>query len=233
MNRALAAARLHLIGWQSLAIPWSVMFSALLVNFLIFGLLRAQGVDENEAGFTGGLLSYYITVALVFVAAVNRHLSFAVGFSVTRRAYLLGTALFALGLVLGSSVLLYLLRLVEVASDGWWMQLDFFRIGGWHTGDPVTMILGYAAPMLALSAIAALYGAVFARWGTIGTYAALIVTLLVAGIFVVGVTYAGVWSAIGDWFAGQPMAALLAGYPWIIAAVFGGGSYLVLRRVNA
>ncbi len=209
------------------------MFSALAVNLLIFGLLRARGIGSDEAAFTGGLLSLYITVGLVFVSAMNRQLAFALDFSLTRWAYLLGTALFAVGLSLASALALYLMRLVENATGGFWMDLQFFAIGGWDTGDPVTQILGYAAPMLAVSGIGALFGAVYARWGTIGSYAALILLALGIGLFVVGATYAEAWTSIGDWFTGQPMAALLAGYPLVIALVCGAGAYAVCRRVKA
>ncbi len=233
MNRIMVAARLHLIGWQPVTIPYAVMLSALLVNLLIFGLLRGSGVGEDEAGFTGGLLSLYITVALVFVTAVNGQLTFALGFSLTRRTYLAGTAVFATGLALASGVLLYLCRLVEVATDGWFLQLDFFQIGGWSTGDPFTQVIGYAAPMLALSATGALLGAVHARWGSVGVWSALILSALAAGLFVAAVTVAKAWGSVGQWFVDQPMAALLAGYPLIITVVFGAAVYLVLRRVNA
>ena len=233
LARVRDAARLHLIGWQSIVIPYSVMFSALVVNLLIFGLLRARGIGPDEAGFTGGLFSLYITVALVFVSAMNRQMAFALDFSLTRRAYLLGTALFAVGLSLASALALYLMRLLESATGGFWMDLGFFAVGGWDTGDPVTQVLGYAAPMLAVSGIGALFGAVYARWGTIGTYAALILLAFAIGLFVVGVTYAEAWESIGDWFVDQPMAALLAGYPLVIAAVCGAGAYAVCRRVKA
>lgn len=233
MHRVKVAARLHLIGWQSVITPYLVMLSALVLNLLIFGLLRARGVGPDEAPFTGGLLSLYITVAIVFVQAVNGRLSFALGLSLTRRSYLLGTGLFALGLALASAVALYLLRLVEEASGGWWMDLQFFAIGGWDTGDPVTQILGYAAPMVALSAIGALAGAIYARWGAIGTYVAIVLEAVVLGAFVVVVTYAEAWTAVGQWFVDQPMAALLAGYPWVVAVAAAAGTYAVVRRVNA
>src|SRR5689334_16432412 len=80
LARVTDAARLHLIGWQSIVIPYSVMFSALVVNLLIFGLLRARGIGPDEAAFTGGLFSLYITMALVFVSAMNRQLAFALDF---------------------------------------------------------------------------------------------------------------------------------------------------------
>lgn len=209
------------------------MLSALVVNFLIFGLLRARGIGPDEAAFTGGLLSLYATVALLFIQAMNGQLTFALGFSLTRRTYLLGTAVFAVGLALASAVGLYLLRLIEEATGGWGLKLEFFAIGGWDTGDPVTQIIGYAAPMVALSAIAAWIGGVYARWGSIGTYVVLVLTAVLAAVLVVIVTYAEAWAAVGDWFVDQPMAALLAGYPWIVAAVFGGATYAVVRRVNA
>ncbi|GAB3247773.1 hypothetical protein GCM10027456_19390 [Kineosporia babensis] len=233
MRRVALAARLHTLGWHSLSVPYSVMFSALLVNFVIFGLLRGFGVDENEAQFTGGLLSLYITVGVMFVVLVNEPFRFALGFSLTRRAYLSGTALFALGLALGSGVFLYLMRLLEQLTGGWFLQLEFFEIGGWYTGDPISQIIGYAAPMLAISAFGALLGGFYARWGTIGVWGVLTLITLVVILFILGVTLTQNWMSVGQWFVDQPMVALLAGYPWAITAVLGAATYLLLRKVNA
>ncbi|MBT0769374.1 hypothetical protein KIH74_10620 [Kineosporia sp. J2-2] len=52
-------------------------------------------------------------------------------------------------------------------------------------------------------------------------------------LVVLNVTYAEAWTALADWFAGQSTAALFAGYPWLLVLVFGTGTYLVARRIDA
>ncbi|GLY28229.1 hypothetical protein [Kineosporia sp. NBRC 101731] len=232
MNRVVSAARLHTIGGQSISVPWSVLVSALAINFLIFGTIQAgDGIDEDPT--TGGLLALYAVTMVVFIQAMNKPLSFALGFGLTRRTYLFGTALFALALSFGSAVVLYALYGLEQATGGWWMDLSFFGVVGLGEGNPVVAVLGYAAPMTALTALGALTGGINARWGLIGVYTAAIVTLIAGGVFAVIMFYAHAWTSLGHWIADQPSAALFAGYPWIVTAVAGAGAYAVVRRVAA
>jgi len=230
MNRVLNAARLHLITGQVITIPWGIMASALAVNWVIFGLIQAR-VGANDNPSSGGLASLYVVVLVVFVQAMNKQFFFALGLSLTRRAFLMGTALFALGLSFASAGVLYALYGVERATGGWWMDLSFFGAWGLGDGNPVTAVLEYAAPMLALITVGTLFGSITARWGVFGLFVSGILLLIVGGAFTVIMTYAEAWTSFGHWFTGQSTAALAAGYPWIIAAVLGAGTYLVVRRV--
>jgi hypothetical protein len=232
MNRVVSAARLHLIGGQSITYPWLIMASSLAINLVIFASITAKGgVDDNPS--TGGLLSLYAVVMIVFSQAMNKQFAFALGFSLTRRTYLLGSALFALALSLGSALALYALYGIERATGGWWMDLSFFGVYGLGDGNPVLAVLGYAAPMMALITLGTLLGGINARWGPIGLYVAGLVGLIVGGALSVIMTYAEAWTGFGNWFDDQPTAALLAGYPWIIAVLLAGGTYLVARRTAA
>ncbi|GAA3592887.1 hypothetical protein GCM10022223_04550 [Kineosporia mesophila] len=232
MNRVVSAARLHTVGGQSISVPWSVLASALAVNFLIFGTIQAgDGIDEDPT--TGGLLALYIATAVVFIQAMNKPLSFALGFGLTRRTYLFGTGLFALAISFGSAVVLYALYGLERASGGWWMSLSFFGALGLGEGNPVVAVLGYAAPMMALAALGALAGGIHARWGLVGVYTSVIVALIAGGAFCVVMFSAHAWTPLGRWIADQPSSALFAGYPWIVTAVAGAGAYAVVRRVAA
>ena len=232
MNRVLSAARLHLVSGQAITVPWAIMGSALAVNLVIFGTIQAKaGVSDNPS--SGGLASLYAVVLTVFVQAMNKPLQFALGLSLTRRTYLLGSAVFATALSFGSALVLYALYGVERGTDGWGMDLAFFGAWGLGDGNPVVAVLEYAAPMMALIAVGSLLGGLYARWGMIGVYVTTIALLIVAGVFAVIMTYAEAWTSLGHWFADQSTAALAAGYPWIITALFAGGTYLVVRRVAA
>ncbi|GAB3247768.1 hypothetical protein [Kineosporia babensis] len=232
MNRVVSAARLHLLSYQNVAIPWAVLASALAVNLLLFGSMQAGGASE-EAAFTGGLVSIYIAASVSAVQLMNKHFDFAVSFGLSRRGYLLGTALFALGMALGSALLLYALLGIELATGGWGLELEFFGVAELFTANPLTAVPSYAVPMLFFIAVGALYGAINHRWGMTGVYAATLLAVLVGGLGAVLLTYTKAWASFFGWWADQPHLALLAGYPLIAAALLGAGTYLVSRRVGA
>lgn len=146
MNRVLSAARLHLVSGQAITVPWSIMGSALAINLVIFGTIQAKaGVQDNPS--SGGLASLYAVVLTVFVQAMNKPLQFALGLSLTRRTYLLGSAVFATALSFGSALVLYALYGIERATDGWGVDLSFFGAWGLGEGNPVVAVLGYDRPL--------------------------------------------------------------------------------------
>lgn len=231
MNRVVGAARLHLLGYQNVLVPWSVLASALAINLLLFWSIQLGNPSESAA-FTGGLLSIYVCAAVAAVQMLNRNFDFALGLGLTRRGYLLGTALFALLMAVGSAVALYALLGIEQATDGWGLELEFFGPAGLFSSNPLIAVPSYAVPMLAFMALGALYGAINNRWGLTGVYASAVLLALAGGLFTVAMVYAEAWGSFFTWWAGQPTVAVMAGYPLIAVAVFGGGAYLVARRVG-
>lgn len=232
MSRVVAAARLQLISYQNVIIPWAVLASALAVSLMVFAALQASN-PETSTPFTGGLASIYITVAIGFATVMNKNFLFATGLGLTRRGYLLGTGLFALVLAVGSALALYALLGIEKATDGWGLDLAFFGVADLVSGNPFTTVPSYAVPLLASMTLGALYGAINLRWGMIGVYASGVLALLAGGLFLVAVTYAGAWDSIGAFFTNTSPTALLAGYPLIAVVLLGGGTYLISRRVGA
>ncbi len=83
-----------------------------------------------------------------------------------------------------------------------------------------------------MSALGVFLGVVFKRWSQPGLYVLSLGTAAVlAGLaFLVGAN--GWWPAVLSFFTGQSTLALLAGYPLVIVAVFGGAGWLVLRRAT-
>src|SRR3954469_17826512 len=118
MNRVLTAARLQLIHPAViLGIPWAIVASSFAINWAIWSLADLQ--HQPGADFTGGVLSLYITVAIVFVQAVTQVLPFASGVSLGRRTFYLGTALMGMAQALGYGIVLAVLTAIEGATDGW------------------------------------------------------------------------------------------------------------------
>ena len=229
MNRVIRATRLYLIAWPgTVAGPWAILLSAFVINLMIFAALRGH-VDSP---FTGGLASVYIMVMLVFVQAMGRQFSFALGFSLTRRTYYLATIVFSIAQALVFAVALYLLRLLENATDGWGVNLPFYGVRGTAIDNPLGQIAAYAAPFILLAALGTLVGAIYSRWGSRGLFVAGILTILGGGLAAALVTYWRVWADIGAWFTDQSRLALLAGWPVVLAVAVSSGAYLIIRRAT-
>ena len=122
MNRVLAAARLHLVHpLVVLGVPWMVGAVSFAINWAVWRIVDIRSL-EGDDGFTGGVSALYITVLIVFVQAVTQLMPFAMGISLSRRSYFLGTCLAGVGMALGFGVALALLDAVESATGaGEWV----------------------------------------------------------------------------------------------------------------
>lgn len=228
MNRILTAARVHTIAPAlSLMLPWAIMASSLVINILIWGV---TDVAEQPGSGTGGLASLYITIAVVHIQAVSYLLPFAMSLSLTRRTFYLGTALFAAAQALAYGVVLYVLALLEGATNGWGFGLPFFK-GFWWVGNPVQQVLVFAVPLCVLSLLGMWIGVVYKRFGSVGLYALTTGTALTLGGLFTLITWQRAWDSVGSWFSDQALIGLFAGWPMLLGALFAMAGYIGIRRV--
>jgi hypothetical protein len=230
MNHALRAARLHKIGWPiTLVLPWAVMASSLVINWIIFAALHARDV---EADLTGGLLSIYIGYFVVFAQIFSRGFQLAVNLSFTRRAYYLGTWLVVLALSFGNAIVLIWLNVLEKATGGWGVGMTFFGLPFLDTGNVATQVLVYAGPFVALAGVAAVYGLIGKRWGSNGVWTVVLLSIVVPGLLAALITWQEGWVPLWDWLADQSTTALFALWPSLVAVVCAIGGFLVARRAS-
>lgn len=228
MNRTLVAARLHAVhALIALGIPWVVVGSSFAINLVVWAALPADARDE---GGTGGIISLYVTVAIVFLQAVTQLFPMALGLSLSRRTFYLGTLLAAAVQSLGYGVLLTLLTLVENGTGGWGLGLSFWAPGPVDVGNPALQVLVFAAPMFLAASLGVGLGVVLKRWGQIGMWTLGIVLLLAGGAAVALITWRGGWPAVGSFFLDTSVVALLLVGPAAVALLVAGASFLGLRR---
>jgi hypothetical protein len=229
MNRVVQAARLHLIHpLVILGIPWLVVGISFAINVAIWSLTPA---GEQDGGFTGGVLALYITVLVVYVQAVTQLLPFAMGLSLSRRTFYLGTALVAVVQSLFYGVALSALVAIENATGGWGSDLSYWAPGPFEVDNPVLQVLTSGAMMLAFSFIGVGIGIVHKRWGSAGTWSLIIGSNVLSGGLIVLVTWLDAWGAIGNWFADQSLVTLTVGLPAAFALVVALAAYPGIRRV--
>jgi hypothetical protein len=231
MNRVLAAARLQLVHPMAiLGVPWMVGALSFAINWAVWRIVDIRSL-EGEDGLTGGVLALYITVLIVFVQAVTQLMPFAMGISLSRRSYFLGTCLVGVGMALGFGAILAVLDAVESASGGWGVGLQFWTPPPVDVDGFLPQVAVSGAPMLALIAAGVGMGVVTKRWGPNGVWGLIIGGIVVLGGAAVLVTWMRAWTDLGRWLSDQSVTTLAVGLPLALATALGLLAFAGIRRV--
>jgi hypothetical protein len=220
--------------WWLFARPLAILAASFVINIVIFAAIIAAIGDALPPvqRITGGMLLIFVTVGVDHFRTITQLFPFALGIGVTRRAFAAGTALLILAQSALLGLLLTLLELLERATGGWGLQLQFYAPGVESQDNPLLQWLVYVALFLAVSSVFVVMGVVFKRWGQLGVYAVVIAFGVIVAVAVVLVTWLQLWSAVGSFFVDTPPLALLAGYPLLLALVLGAAGFLVIRRAT-
>lgn len=230
MNRILPAARLQFVNWPSnVGWPWGILASSLLINVALFWSLQEQPDVEP---ITGGLASIYIVMFIASILSISQDFPFAIGLGITRRTFYLANVVQFTAQALVYAALLYLLSLIEKATGGWGVELTFFGMPQLFTDNPVVLYLSYAMPFLLLGFVGIFTTIVYKRWGANGMFTLLLVSLFGFGGSAVLITWQGRWTVIWNWFADQPPAMLLLGWPALLTLPLAAAGYLAIRRAQ-
>ena len=228
MNTLVNVGRYHLVDritW--LALPWGIMAFSFLVNIGV-----ALAVPASPDGiYTGGLVSLYIFMLLCGSLSMTRSLPFGLMMGISRRTYYAGTALLVLTLGVVYGLGLTLLQLIERATNGWGLNLHYFRIpwilnGPWYETWLTSFVL-----LVAFVLYGMWYGLVFRRWSVPGLVAFIAAQILVALLAVIAVSATGSWSGVGHFFT-TVTALAVTGVLAVIALAMGFGGLTTLRRVT-
>ncbi|SHF56460.1 hypothetical protein [Geodermatophilus nigrescens] len=230
MNRVLASARLHAMNpLLTVGIPWGVVSLSFVINLAVWSLTDAG--TQPGGGITGGVASLYITVLVVFIQSVTQVMPFAMGMSLSRRTFYLGTALAALVAALVYGVAVALLVAIEDATGGWGIRLNFWAPGQMDVDNVALQVLVSGAPMLAAAFLGVAIGVVMKRWGQYGIWGLVIGAMVVFGGLAVLVSWRGWWGDVGTWLVDQSTLTLAVAIPVALAAVAAALSFAGLRRV--
>jgi hypothetical protein len=230
MNRTLATARMHLVNpLLTIGIPWAIVLLSFAINLPIWALTDAGKAPGG--GITGGVLSLYITVLVVYVQSVTQLLPFAMGMSISRRTFYRGTALVAVGSALAYGIALSVLTQVEDATGGWGVGLQFWAPGPVDVDNWALQVVVSGAPMLAAAFLGVGIGVVMKRWGQLGLWSLVVGALLVFGGLAILVSWQQAWGDVGTWLTDQSMLTLAVLIPAVLSVVAAGLSFAGLRRI--
>ena len=201
-----------------------------VINWAVWRIVDIRSL-EGDDGFTGGVSALYITVLVVFVQTVTQLMPFAMGISLSRRSFFLGTCLVAVGMTIGYGVALTLLDVVESATGDWGVGLQFWTPPPLDVDGFLLQVAVSGAPMLALIAAGVGIGVVSKRWGPNGVWGLIVGSTVVLGGAAVLITWLRAWTDIGRWLADQSLMTLAVGLPLALAAVLGVLAFAGIRRV--
>lgn len=230
MNRVLAAARLHAMNpLLTVGIPWGIVTLSFAINLALWGTIGVG--EENPEAFTGGVASLYITMLVVFVQSVTSLMPFAMGMSLSRRTFYVGTALAAVTVALVYGTALSVLTSVEDATSGWGVGLQFFAPGGLDVDTVALQVVVSGAPMLAAAFLGVAIGVVMKRWGPTGLWTLAVATILLGGASAVLITWQRAWDDLGTWLVDQSTLTLAVVVPVAVALATAALSFAGFRRV--
>lgn len=229
MNRVLDVARIDMVAWPSaLGWPFGILGIAFAANLAIFGAIG----EAPENSTTGGLASIYIVFFVSFVQSVSQVFPFVAGLSVTRRAFFLGTGVVLLAQSVAFAVVLVVMRLLEDATGGWGLRLEFFGVPYLRHDDLLVQLAAYTVPFVAIGFVGIFLGVVHKRWGANGLFALLVLCIALGGAWVALVTWRDAWPSVGQWFTSTSPLAMVAGWPLLVGVALAGLAYLGLRRAE-
>lgn len=240
-SNILAVVRLHLVNRYSvLAVPWMIMGGIFVVNVAIWWIIFASVTNESDRAdardgiaYSGALFYIFVYMLVLGIQAVAFTFPFALGFSVTRRDFWLGSALTFVGLSAAYSAALTVLAAIEVATDGWGLggtMFSSFYFGG-ADASWIERFGLYFATYLFFYFVGAAIATIYQRWRNNGMLAVFgtLGLVLIAGIALVSFTSS--WPAVGAWFDSNGPTGVIAWslVPTVVAAITG---YFILRRAT-
>ncbi|MBS4224093.1 hypothetical protein [Lederbergia citrea] len=226
MNRVSGVIKLHYRDkWSWMYIPALILFSSFAVNLIISFLI------PNQDMYTGGVSSVFIFIFVAGILVVAQTFPFAIGISIRRTDYFIGSA--AVGtiasILFGS--LIFLMALLEEQSNGWGTKLHFFHFPYLNDGTSLEQLSIYIILFLYMFSLGFLISSFARRFGKKGMFILSMVFLLVGSIAVFLLHQYEAWWIISSWFASQTAVQLAY---WLIPFVLINllASYLFLRRAT-
>lgn len=224
MNRVKQVVMLHLRNKNTwFMVPWAILGANFLINALI-----ALSLNNGETINTGAVASIFVYAFVAGTLTIKETFPFAIGLSIRRKDYFLGTALTVLLVNSISGIALTILSAIEQATDGWNVNLHLFKIG-FLSDLPYIGILGFNILVLVHCfflgfAISSLHR----RFGSMSMYIFFTATLLIGTIGSYTMTHFELWSDFGHWVADNYMDLFWYMIPLVV--IYSLISYGLLRK---
>ena len=238
LQRILNVTRLHLTNkFPLMVMPLLILGFIFLVNYFIWWLIASVTDEEGAANaaegmqFSGASTFIFIYMLVVAVQAVNLTFPFALGYSVTRRDFYLGSSLMFALLSVYYAAIMTIMAVIERATNGWGFNGAMFDVVYFGADNPLQQFALYLLVFLFFFFVGAATASVYVRWRANGMYVFwAVLTFLVIGLVAL-TTVTDSWPLVGEWFvANGPIGvALWSLLPTALAALTG---FVLLRKAT-
>lgn len=225
MNRVVNVMRMQLTNrWIFIGIPLIILAGSFILTLIIWSFIPPEA--PKYSGGAQAIMWYFFALG---IQSLTLTFPFSQGLSITRRTFLVGTLALFTGIALITSLLFWVLGLIEQATNGWGVNGRFFAIEWIADGPWYQPVAFYLALMMALFLVGFWAATIYKRWQTTGLLiAGISVALLLVGIlYVIGTRQA--WAEVGAFLASQSQLNV-AGWLAVLALALADGSFLTLRR---
>lgn len=233
--------RLHLANpFTIVGTPVIVLALIFAVNWMIWWIIRTaapsdpQSVSDVSTGFqySGATLWIFVYMMVVAIMAMNLTFSFALGFSSTRRDFLLGTGLTFVVLSALYALAYIGLAALETWSGGWGVGGAMFNSFYFGVDEPWWLRLFHVfALFLFFFAAGSAFGSMYVRWKARGLilFFSLLSIALMGGVALI--TVSDSWADVGGFFVAAGFTGAYA-LSLVVSLAAGLAGYLILRRAT-
>ncbi len=227
MNRFTTVMRIHAkdkLTW--FIVPWCfVLLPAFLVNLLIGGIIQLE-----KGMYTGGLASIFFCLLFIGIAMPMKSFPFAIGLSIRRTDFFLGTLLMITVVCSGISAVLLALSLLE-NNWNWGVGLHFFNLPYLSDGSLVAQWWTLFATAFHMAFLGFVISAVYRRFGRMGMFVLFPIIIVAGSVLSFLCTYYNWWIDIFNWLSGHS-AAQLASWLFVGAVIYVLLSFFMIRKAT-
>ncbi|GAB3615957.1 hypothetical protein GCM10027416_05140 [Okibacterium endophyticum] len=239
MKRLVNVARLHVVNtWTIFWIPLMILAFIWLVNVAIWWIFSAatQGESLSTSAregmqWSGSASFIFVYMTVIAAQAMSMTFPFALGLSITRREFYLGSMLAFAGLALVYGLLLTVLSLLEDATNGWGFGGTMFSAVYFGQGGFFERLFVFFVGLLFFVAAGTLGGTIYMRWRMNGMLVAgALFAILLLGLAAL-ISFTQSWPLVGEWFVASGPTGVVA---WMIVPILlcALAGYLALSRAT-
>ncbi|MWV43853.1 hypothetical protein GRF59_09420 [Paenibacillus sp. HJL G12] len=226
MNRTAGVLKMHWRDkWIWIYTPWIILLFSFAVN-LIIGVLTGGQENINS----GGIASIYVFMLIVILIVQRQTFPFALGMNVRRTDFFVGTSIMGMFVSAASSIVLFLLSILEKLSDGWGVHLFYFNIPFMNHTSLLARFGIYFIVMIHMFFLGFIISSIYLRYKKPGLMVFFLALFLIFSLTSFALTYYSRWLDLFHWIAHHYMDLFVWMVP--VSILYAVLSYILLRRAT-
>ncbi|NEW08044.1 hypothetical protein GK047_18755 [Paenibacillus sp. SYP-B3998] len=205
--------------------PWIIIAASFVIN-----LVLAFSLNEEGAFHSGSVVAIFIYTFVAGTVTLKETFPFALGLSVRRKDYFLGTFATAMMVNLISAVMLAVLSIAEQATNGWGTQLYYFQVEFLKDVPLIGMLGIYFILLVNMYFLGLAISSIHRRFGRNGMFAFFTAVFLLGVVGTFLNAYFHLWGDMFGWLVHHYREL----FWWMVPAIVGYLliAYALLRKAT-